>query len=59
MWELEAQASTMAWDWDVDDIDPYDNDGKLCVPVTAQTLKTGPAEEDRGHSPTGPATPPR
>jgi len=47
----------MAWDWDVDDIDPDDDDGKLWVPVTAQTLKTGPAEEDRGHPPAGPVTP--
>src|SRR5882724_11585228 len=59
MWELEAQASAMAWDWDPDDIDPDDDDGKLWVPVTAQTLKTGPAEEDRGHPPTDPATPAR
>ena len=59
MWELEARASAMAWDWDVDDIDPDDDDGKLWVPVTAQTLKTGPAEEDKGHPPTDPATPVR
>ena len=59
MWELEAQASAMAWDWDADDIDPDDDDGKLWVPVTAQTLKIGPAEEDRGHPPAGPVTPPR
>src|SRR5882724_3942746 len=59
MWELEARASTMAWDWDADDIDPDDDDRKLCVPVTAQTLKTGPAEEDRGHPPADPATPAR
>jgi len=49
----------MAWDWDADDIDPDDDDGKLWVPVTAQTLKIGLAEEDRGHPPVGPATPPR
>jgi len=59
MWELEARASAMAWDWDVDDIYPDDDDGKLWVPVMAHTLKTGPAEEDRGHPPTGPVTPPR
>ena len=58
MWELEAWASTMAWDWDADDKDPNDNDGKPWVPVTAQTLKTGWAEEDR-HPPAGPAMPPR
>jgi len=59
MWELEAWASTMAWDWDADDIDPDDDDGKLWVPVMAQTLKTGLAEQDRGNPPSGPATPPR
>ena len=59
MWELEAWASAMAWDWDVDNIDPDDNDRKLWVPVMAQTLKTGPAEEYRGHPPAGPVTPPR
>ena len=59
MWELEAQPSAMAWDWDADDIDPDDNDRKLWVPVMAQTMKTGPAEENRGHPHVGPATPPR
>jgi len=59
MWELEVWASAMAWDWDVDDIDPNDDDGKLWVPVMTQTLKTGLAEEDRGHPPMGPVTPPR
>src|SRR5882724_4393563 len=59
LWELEARASTMAWDWDADNIDPNDDDGKLWVPVTAQTLKTGPAEEDRGNPPADPATPVR
>ena len=42
MWELEAWASAMAWDWDVDNIDVED-DGKLWVPVMAQTLNTGAA----------------
>src|SRR5882724_490804 len=59
MWELEARASAMAWDWDADDIDPDDDDGKLWVPVMAQTLKTGLAEEDRGHPPMDPTTPAR
>jgi len=59
MWELEAQASAMAWDWDADDIDPNDDYRKLCVPVTAQTLKTGLAQKDRGHPPVDPATPAR
>ena len=39
MWELEALASTMAWAWDTDHIDPDDDDGKLWIPVMAQTLK--------------------
>src|SRR5882724_10000903 len=56
MWELEAWPNAMAWDWDADDINPDDNDGKLWVPVMAQTVKTGAAEEDRAISPAGPAT---
>ena len=59
MWELEAWPNAMAWDWDADDINPDDNDGKLWVPVMAQTLKTGAAEEDRAIPPAGPATPAR
>ena len=44
MSELEEWASTMAWDWDMDDIDPNDDDGRQWVPMTAQTLKMGAAE---------------
>ena len=36
MWELEVWVSAMAWDWDVDDIDVEDDDGKLWVPLTAR-----------------------
>jgi len=55
----------------VDDINPDDNDGKVWVPVTAQTLNTrtaeentgeentGVAEENRAFPPMGPATLPR
>ena len=46
-----------SWDWDVDDINPDDNDGKLWVPVTAQTLNTGVAEEHRAFPPVGPEMP--
>jgi len=28
----------MAWDWDAEDIDLQEDDGKMWVPVTAQTL---------------------
>jgi len=48
MRELEAQASAMAWDWDTDYIDPNDNDGKLWVPIMAQTLIIGGAEQYSG-----------
>src|SRR5882724_6237664 len=46
----------MAWDWDVDDIDLEDNDGKLWVTVMAQTLKAGAGEQDRAIPPAGPVT---
>src|SRR5882724_2909251 len=59
MWELEAWASTMAWDWDMDDIDPNDDDRKLWVPVTAQTLNMGRAEQYSGAPRPEPMTPPR
>jgi len=39
MVELERCASVMLWDWDVDDIDLHEDDGKMWVPVTPQTLK--------------------
>ena len=59
MWELEVRASTMAWDWDADDINAYDDDGKLWVPVTAQTLNTHEAKQHRGPSPPKPVMPPK
>jgi|SRR5882724_1931155 len=59
MWELEAWASAMAWDWDMDDIDPNDDNGKLWVPVTAQTLNMGEAEQHSGAPHPEPVMPPR
>jgi len=38
MAELEGRASLMAWDWDAEDIDPQEDDGKMWVPVTPGTL---------------------
>ena len=59
MWELEVQASAMAWDWDTDNIDPDDDDGKLWVPMTAQTLNTRGAEQHKGPPPLETMTLPR
>jgi len=59
MWELEVWASAMAWDWDADDIDPDDNNGKLWVPVMAQMLNMGGAEQHRGPPCLEPVMPPR
>ena len=58
MLELEERASAMAWDWDVDDIDPNDDDGRQWVPMMAQTLKTGTAEGQWRISPAAPVFPP-
>src|SRR5882724_8481607 len=38
MAELEGRASLMAWDWDAEDIDPQEDDGKMWVPVTPGML---------------------
>ena len=59
MWELEVRASAMAWDWDADDIDLNDNDGKLWVPVMAQTLNMGRAKQYSGAPCLEPMMPPR
>ena len=59
MWELEAWATTMAWDWDANDIDRDDNDGNLWVPVMAQMLNMGIAKWYRGFPPTEPVMLPR
>ena len=59
MWELEVRASAMAWDVDMDNIDPDDNDGNLWVPVMAQMLNMGGAEQHRGPPCPGPMTLPR
>jgi len=39
MEELEGCMAMMAWDWDVEDIDPHEDDGKLWVPVMPQTIR--------------------
>jgi len=44
MGELEVQATAMAWDWDVNDIDVEDDNRKLWIPVMAQTLQLVRAE---------------
>jgi len=59
MWELEVQASAMAWDLDMDDINVEDDNSKLWVPVMAQMLNLGAAEESRPFPPMGPVMPPR
>ena len=38
MEELEGCVAAMAWDWDMEDIDPHEDNGKLWVPVTLQTM---------------------
>ena len=58
MSELEEWASTMAWDWDMDDIDPNDDDGRQWVPMMAQTLKLGTAEGQQQISLAAPVMPP-
>jgi len=58
MLELKEQASAMAWDWDADDIDPNDDDGRLWVPMMAQTLKMGMAKGPRPFPPAAPAVVP-
>ena len=59
MWELEAWASAMAWDWDTDNIDAEDDNGKLWVPIMAQTLNTDAAGGSRPIPFAGPMTPPQ
>ena len=39
MEDLEGCATTMAWDWDVDDIDADEDDGKQWVPMMPQMMK--------------------
>src|SRR5882724_8259918 len=58
MLELKEQASAMAWDWDADDIDPNDDDGRLWVPMMAQTLKMGTAEGQKQLTTAAPAVMP-
>ena len=35
----------MSWDWDTEDIDPEEDDGKIWVPVTPKTLEAVDAEK--------------
>jgi len=39
MEDLEAQAALMAWDWEANDIDVDEDDGKQWVLVTPQTMR--------------------
>ena len=43
MEELDGHAATMAWDWEADNIDADEDDGKPWVPVTPQTMRTAKA----------------
>ena len=52
MRELEDCTATMAWDWDMEDIDPKEDDGKLWVPMMPQMLRMHeiPRSTRSGHS---------
>jgi len=39
MEDLEVQAAVMAWDWDANEIDVDEDDGKQWVPVTPQMMR--------------------
>jgi len=39
MEDLEGRAAIMAWDWDANDIDMDEDDGRIWVPVTPQTMR--------------------
>ena len=58
MEDLEGCATAMAWDWDVDEIDMDEDDGKQWVPVTPQMMKQAemPRPARKG-APTLPVTP--
>jgi len=58
--ELEGHAAAMAWDWDANDIDGNEDDTKLWVPITPQTLTIMTTEWDaRINTPANPMIPPR
>jgi len=40
MEELEGHVAMMACDWDAEDIDPYEDDGNLWVPMMPQMMRT-------------------
>jgi len=52
MGELEAHVTAMAWDWDMEDINPNEDGGKLWVPMTPQMLRKHkiPRSMRSGHS---------
>jgi len=37
--ELEGWEYEMSWDWDAEDIDPDENDGREWIPITPKTLE--------------------
>ena len=37
--ELEGHAYEMSWDWDAEDINPDEDDGRMWVPTTPKTLE--------------------
>jgi len=58
MEDLEGHATTMAWDWDVDDINVDEDDRKQWVPMIPQTMKhTKTPRPSRMGAPTQPVTP--
>jgi len=49
----------MAWDWEADDINADEDDGKQWVPVTPQTMRhIDTARPTQLESPVPPTTPP-
>ena len=57
MESLAGRAATMAWDWDADDIDADENDGKQWVPIMPQTIKIAETPRPPKRVPTTPMTP--
>jgi len=39
MEELDGHVAAMAWDWDASNIDADEDDSKLWVPMTPQTMR--------------------
>jgi len=60
MEDLEGRAAAMAWDWDADNIDMDEDDGKQWVPMTPQMMRhLDTARTTRIKSPVQAMTPPR